>query len=178
MKCLLFYVIFLTPLSALAQVYELKDSEISYEVIHLTHTVRGVSTAAKGKLDCSEAECALLVAVPIKTFDSGDSNRDHHMLEATRGELNPMIILKGSLPKNFVMTNESPKAELNLSFAGNERKIHLNKIQKKSSLNEFQVKFDFPISLTAFKVERPSLLMVPVKDEVKLAVSGDWILKK
>ena len=33
----------------------------------------------------------LLIAVPVKSFDSGDTNRDLHMIEATRGAQFPMI---------------------------------------------------------------------------------------
>jgi hypothetical protein len=39
-----------------------------------------------------------LIAVPVKSFDSGDSNRDLHMLQVTRGAQFPLVTVRTRLP--------------------------------------------------------------------------------
>ena len=78
---------FLAP-SALAQTdsqWVLEQSTLTYHVSHPLHQVDGVSHAARGKGVCHAGQCDFLIAVPVKSFDSGDSNRDLHMLQVTRG---------------------------------------------------------------------------------------------
>jgi hypothetical protein len=58
-----------------------------------------VSHAAKGKGVCHAGQCDFLIAVPVKSFDSGDSNRDLHMLQVTRGGEFPMVIVRTQLPE-------------------------------------------------------------------------------
>jgi hypothetical protein len=62
-----------------------KQSTLTYHVSHPLHQSEGVSHAAKGKGVCHAGQCDFLIAVPVKSFDSGDSNRDLHMLQVTRG---------------------------------------------------------------------------------------------
>src|SRR5438552_9534186 len=63
----------------------LEQSTLTYHVSHPLHQTDGVSHAARGKGVCHDGECDFLIAVPVKSFDSGDSNRDVHMVQATRG---------------------------------------------------------------------------------------------
>jgi hypothetical protein len=63
----------------------LDQSTLTYRVSHPLHQTEGVSHAARGKGVCHTGQCDFLIAVPVKSFDSGDSNRDIHMLQATRG---------------------------------------------------------------------------------------------
>ena len=63
----------------------LDQSTLTYHVSHSLHQVDGVSHAARGKGVCHAGQCDFLIAVPVKSFDSGDSNRDLHMLQVTRG---------------------------------------------------------------------------------------------
>ncbi len=69
----------------------LKQSTLTYHVSHPLHQTDGVSHAARGKAICHAGQCDFLIAVPVKTFDSGDSNRDLHMLQVTRGAEFPMV---------------------------------------------------------------------------------------
>jgi hypothetical protein len=65
--------------------WALTQSTLTWHVTHPMHEVAGTSHAAKGKGNCSGGQCDFLIAVPVKTFDSGDSNRDLHTLEVVRG---------------------------------------------------------------------------------------------
>ena len=77
----------------------LQQSTLNYHISHPMHEVSGVSREAKGKGVCHAGQCDFLIAAPVKSFDSGDSNRDLHMVEATRGAQFPMVIVRTQFPE-------------------------------------------------------------------------------
>src|ERR1700685_4060914 len=78
----------------------LELSTLSYHVSHPLHQTDGVSHAARGKGTCHAGQCDFLIAVPVKSFDSGDSNRDLHMLQVTRGGEFPIVTVRTRLPED------------------------------------------------------------------------------
>ena len=74
------------PGLALAQSqWVLEQNTLIYHVSHPLHQTDGVSHAARGKGVCHDAQCDFLVAVPVKTFDSGgDFILDRHGEEGGR----------------------------------------------------------------------------------------------
>ncbi|MGH9666001.1 MAG: hypothetical protein ACRD9L_16365, partial [Bryobacteraceae bacterium] len=95
----------------------LDQSTLTYHVSHPLHQTEGVSHAARGKGVCHSGYCDFLVAVPVKSFDSGDSNRDLHMLQTTRGAQFPMVIVRTRLPE-AAATSATIHADLEVQFAG------------------------------------------------------------
>lgn len=95
----------------------LQSSSLTYHVSHPLHQVDGVSHAAKGKGVCQNGQCNFLIAAPVKSFDSGDSNRDLHMLQVTRGAQFPLIIVRAQFPENAI-TAGTIHADLEVQFAG------------------------------------------------------------
>jgi hypothetical protein len=80
----LFSTLLLTPVLVAADgQWVLANSTLTYHVSHPLHQSEGVSHAAKGKGICQNGQCNFLIGVPVKSFDSGDSNRDLHMLQVT-----------------------------------------------------------------------------------------------
>lgn len=155
--------------------YELSESTISYEVVHPAHRVLGSSKEAKGKITCEAKLCRLLVGVPVKSFVSGDSNRDSHMLEVTKAALHPMVVFKTEFPQEYLReSGKTAEPTFRLSFAGKEKSVQLQETTKKISGKELQADLKLSISLTEFGVERPALLMVPVKDSVAISVTSRW----
>src|SRR5580658_8572342 len=77
----------------------LEQSTLTYHVSHPLHQVDGISHAARGKGVCHAGQCDFLIAAPVKSFDSGDSNRDLHMLQVTRGGEFPVISVRTQLPE-------------------------------------------------------------------------------
>src|ERR1700739_1689544 len=77
----------------------LEQCTLTYHVSHPLHQVDGVSHAARGKGVCKDGQCDFLIAVPVKSFDSGDSNRALHMLQVTRGAQYPMVTVRTHLPE-------------------------------------------------------------------------------
>jgi hypothetical protein len=95
----------------------LEQSMLSYHVSHPLHQIDGVSHAARGKGVCQAGQCKFLIAVPVKSFDSGDSNRDLHMLQATRGAQFPIVSVRTRLPE-AASASATIDADLEIEFAG------------------------------------------------------------
>src|ERR1700692_209197 len=72
----------------------LEQSTLTYHVSHPLTQTDCVSHAARGKGVCQAGQCDFLIAVPVKSFDSGDSNRDLHMLQVARGGQFPIVTLR------------------------------------------------------------------------------------
>src|SRR5208282_1788637 len=97
--------------------WALAQSTLAYHVSHPLHQTEGVSHAARGKGVCQAGQCDFLIAVPVKSFDSGDSNRDLHMLQVTRGGEFPMVIVRARLPEE-ASASATIHADLEIKFAG------------------------------------------------------------
>jgi len=113
----LFLLLALPRLFAADHQWVLKQSTLTYHVSHPLHQTDGTSHAARGKGVCHDGQCDFLIAVPVKTFDSGDSNRDLHMIQVTRGAEFPMVTVRTRLPE-AASGLSSIKADLEIEFAG------------------------------------------------------------
>jgi hypothetical protein len=113
----LFVLLALSYLPAADHQWVLKQSTLAYHVSHPLHQTEGVSHAARGKGVCHEGQCDFLIAVPVKSFDSGDSNRDLHMIQVTRGAEFPMVTVRTRLPE-AASASTTIKADIEIQFAG------------------------------------------------------------
>jgi len=132
-----------------------------------------VSHAAKGKGICHAGECNFLIAVPVKSFDSGDSNRDLHMLQVTRGAEYPMVTVRTRLPESDE-TESTIDADLQIQFAGQTAEFKQVPLKLEKQGNEVHITGTIPATLTDFKIEPPSLLTMPVKNEIPIRVDMSW----
>jgi hypothetical protein len=151
----------------------LHDSTLSYHVSHPLHQVDGVSHAARGKGVCHAGECDFLIAVPLKSFDSGDSNRDLHMLQATRGAEFPMVTVRTRLSE-AALASTAIRADLEIQFAGQTVQYKQVPFQLSAQGSETKISGTIPATLSDFKIEPPSLLMIPVKNEMPVRVEMTW----
>src|SRR6202049_1491086 len=94
----------------------LQQCTLTYHVSHPLHQSEGVSHGAKGKGVCHSGQCEFLIAAPVKSFDSGDSNRDLHMIEDVRGAQFPMVVVRTHFPE-AVATSPTIYADLEVQFA-------------------------------------------------------------
>src|SRR6202035_1743653 len=97
--------------------WTLEQSTLTYHVSHPLHQVDGVSHAARGKGACHAGQCDFLIAAPVKSFDSGDSNRDLHMLQVTHGGEFPIVTVRPRLPEE-ASASTTIHADLEIQFAG------------------------------------------------------------
>jgi hypothetical protein len=132
-----------------------------------------VSHAAKGKGICQAGECNFLVAVPVKTFDSGNSNRDLHMLQVTLGAQFPMVMVRFKLPE-LELTAPVIHADLEIQFAGQTAECRQVAFQRVTKGGETEVSGTIPLLLSDFKIRRPELLGMAIKNEVPVKVDTTW----
>ena len=155
----------------------LEQSTLTYHVSHPLHQTEGVSHAAKGKGVCHAGQCDFLIAVPVKSFDSGDSNRDLHMLQVTRGGQFPMVSVRTRLPED-ASASATIHADLEIQFAGQTAKYSQIPFEQVTQGSETRISGTIPATLTDFKIDPPSLLSMPVKNEIPVRVEVTWQKEK
>ena len=152
----------------------LEQGTLTYTVVHKFHEVTGTSRKLEGLARIQPAgPTQVQVRAPVASFDSGNSNRDAHMREATHQPLHPFVEVKGTLPPITLPLSGPQDVTL-------EARVELNGIQQKQAIpvrlepsgeRGVRAKFSFPISLDAFQVERPELLLIKIDD--RATISGD-----
>jgi len=142
-------------------------------VSHPLHQSEGVSHAARGKGICHGGQCDFLIAVAVKSFDSGDSNRDLHMLQVTRGAQFPLVTVRTRLPE-AASTSATIRADLEIQFAGQTAQYKQVPFELVTQGNEARISGTIPATLADFKIEPPTLLTMPVKNEIPVRVDMTW----
>jgi len=149
------------------------QSTLSYHMSHPMHEVDGVSHAARGKGICHAGSCDFLIAVPVKSFGSGDTNRDLHMIEATRGAEFPLIQVRARFPQAET-TQQWIHADLEVQFAGQTAHYAQVAFERVQQGGEVRITGTIPLTCSDFKIDRPSFLTVPIKNEIPLRVDMTW----
>src|ERR1700687_738029 len=151
----------------------LQQSTLTYHVSHPLHQSEGVSHGAKGKGVCHAGQCEFLIAVPVKSFDSGDSNRDLHMIQVTRGAEFPIVTVRTKLPES-ASTSTTIHADLEVHFAGQTAQYKQVPFHLSIQGNQIRITGIIPATLAAFKIDPPTLLTMPVKNEMPVRVDMTW----
>lgn len=152
-----------------------KASSISYTMKHTLHEWTGTNKAVEGVIqydDKTHQVIKVAILAKVSGFDSENSNRDSHMLEVTEGIKYPNI--------SFVSTSITDKGNTidvkgQLSFHGVMKEISFTVNQQEQN-NHKVIRGFFPILIEDFKIERPSLMMIAVENEVKIEFTMDFPL--
>jgi hypothetical protein len=173
-KIIFAILLFAIPRLALADSqWILVESTLIYHASHPLHQTEGVSHEAKGKGICHAGQCDFLIAVPVKSFDSGDSNRDLHMVQVARGGQFPLITVRTHLPEDAASLTTIP-ADLEVQFAGQTVQYKQIAFQHVTKGSDTLITGTIPLTLTDFKIDPPSLLALPVKNEIPVRVEMKW----
>ena len=151
----------------------LQQCTLTYHVSHPLHQSEGVSHGAKGKGVCHAGQCEFLIAVPVKSFDSGDSNRDLHMIQVTRGAEFPLVTVRTRLPESDAAAS-TINADLEIQFAGQTAHYKQVPFKVEKQGGETHITGTIPATLTDFKIDPPSLLTMPVKNDIPVRVVLTW----
>jgi hypothetical protein len=151
----------------------LQQSTLTYHVSHPLHQTEGVSHAAKGKGVCHAGQCDFLIAVPVKSFDSGDSNRDLHMLQVTRGAEFPLVTVRTRLHESAA-ASATINADLEIQFAGQTAQYKQVPFKVEAQGGQTHITGTIPATLADFKIDPPSLLTMPVKNDIPVRVDMTW----
>lgn len=132
-----------------------------------------MSHEARGKGVCHEGQCSFLIAVPVKSFDSGDSNLDLHMLQVARGAEFPLVTVRTRVPESAAEST-TLNLDIEIQFAGQTVQYKQVPFQRVVKGNESQITGTIPAKMTDFKITPPSLLTIPVKNEFPITVDLTW----
>jgi hypothetical protein len=169
------------PVRVAAQPSQLVGSgSVEYRLVHKFHTISATShaMAVRGTVDASGLK--VMARAQVGTFDSGNSNRDAHMMEAVEGEKYPWSVVRAvlpgfKLPSAAGSTKISVQASVELHGVAVTHPVDIT-LESKDGVH-FQARFTFSESLTAHKIERPSLLFVPVDDIITIVGKADITAK-
>jgi polyisoprenoid-binding protein YceI len=115
---------------------------------------------------------AVSATVDVMTFNSGNSNRDSHAMEV----IDAIDFPEASFTSTSVSSrNDSVFVTGKLTFHGVTREVTLNSLVHWSD-KTLVVQAAFTISLTSFQIERPSLLLVPVHDDLRFSLTTAYAL--
>jgi hypothetical protein len=150
----------------------LKESQMTYHVHFFTKHILGISREAKGKGICQSGQCEFLVAVPVKSFDSKDTNRDLNMLNTTKAQAHPLASAHITVAQNY--TGGILKTNMQIEFAGQKKSypVELQVVEK--ALKTFKIKGTIPVVLSDFNVDRPSLLGMKIDDLCPVDLEASW----
>lgn len=158
-----------------ARTYSVKKdaSSLTYKLKHKLHEVVGKAPPSDGKARLlPDGTLQVAVRANVKDFDSGNANRDAHMLETTNAAKFPIIDFKGVAtgvkPPTSFPAKVPVKVKGQLTFHGVKKTVEIPMTVLFNSEKEAVAEGSFDISLDAYNVDRPSLLMVKVDDVLVL----------
>jgi len=144
-----------------------EESFISYDGRHPAHNWTGISKEIKGSFIFDKDDPILSsvdLYVPVFSFDSKNSNRDSNMLDVIEDYFYPTVSFTSS---------EITKEDNGYSITGI---LFFHGVQKEITIpvnfilddKKIIVDADFSVSLSDYKIKRPSLLTIKMKDDIEI----------
>ncbi len=153
--------------------WALAQGTLTYHVSDALHAVSGVSTAARGKGLCGSGECNFLVAAPVQSFQSGDTNRDLHMIQAVHGAQNSMVVVRTELPESKIHPG-SLRADIQVQFGGQTHIYRAVPFTVTAEGKDLRLTGTLPLRLSDFSIKPPQFLFITVKNSVPVDVDLLW----
>jgi polyisoprenoid-binding protein YceI len=176
MRATLPVLVLLASLPAAAREYRALpgESTLSYRIKHPMHKVHGVTRDFACTVDLAEdtVSSRVDVSAQVKTFDSGNSSRDDHALEAIKARKFPTVSFASDSVRK---AGGAWRVYGKLTFAGQTRPVDFP-VEEKRDAGKVRVGGGFSIKPTDFGVKPPSLLFVPAED--KLDIRFDLVAKE
>ena len=153
-----------------------EQSTLSYTGHHLTHSWTGTSRQVTGTLtlDVTAPELSrITIRVPTASFDSGSAGRDANLLRVVEAEAYPDVafVSESVAVDAWARTSGGYEGQWRvrgrLTFHGRSHPAEIPVVVRITN-GQFEAEGAFPVSLKAFKVRRPRLLMVPVQEAIDL----------
>lgn len=151
-------------------------SSITYHMTHPMHDWDGVSKEVSCVLvynDDTKQIDQVAVAVPLASFDSGNSNRDSHSLEILDGLKFPKVTFASS---KITQNGNGLLIDGTLNFHGVAKPISF-KATRTDEGNKMIINGGFDVLLSAHNVEQPSLMGIKTDDKFKLNFKVIFALK-
>lgn len=158
------------------------QSRISYIGSHPFHDWKGTTSKIEVNTDCepTSTDCDVIVSVPVISFISGNDNRDSNMLFHVDAFSYPLVTISFSnLNIHSLLSNaEDIKFEGEIDFHG-MKQIQQISLYAKDIDGKILITSSFKILLDSFHINQPTLLMIPIKNDIKIdaIISGRFIDK-
>jgi len=147
------------------------QSSMTYRIVHPLHKIEATSKDVVYDLEADPAAHTFTHVsgtVDVTTFDSGNSNRDSHAMEVIDAIDYPDASFDGG---SFVQRGDSLYACGKITFHGITKDVTIAAVPHWSE-GKLEVDGSFSLSLTEFKIDRPSLLMIPVEDALNFTFTA------
>ena len=95
------------------------------------------------------------------------------MLQVTRGAQFPLVSVRTKLAED-ASPSDTIQADLEVEFAGQSAHYEHVSFKRLTQGNEIRISGTIPVTLSDFKIDPPSLLSLPVKNEVPVRVEMTW----
>ncbi len=144
------------------------DSFLKYILVHPLHHVEGISKDLVCTMDYDDATHTVTAAsfeAEVSSFDSGNSSRDSHAMEVLDALTFPVVSFKSS---SIDASGQNLEVKGDLTFHGQTKPISFPATLT-SEGGKLSVAGGAAVSLTAYGIERPSLLLIPVNDTLHIA---------
>ncbi|HTR82215.1 MAG TPA: YceI family protein [Bacteroidota bacterium] len=151
------------------------DSWMTYRLTHPLHEIEATSKDVVYHMDIDAAKKeihAVWADVDVTTFDSGNSNRDSHAMEVIDAIDYPEATFESS---SVTPVGDSLHIAGKMTFHGVTKDIVLA-VKPTWISDSLKVVGSFELSLTAFKIERPALLLIPVEDALHFTFAAVFVL--
>ena len=159
---------FVAPMAKRKVMADKATSTVSYAAKHPLHSWEGVSHDVNCAMiynDESKQPESVAVSIKVASFDSDNNNRDSHAVEAMEGIKFPNVTFTSSDIKSG--DNGALTAKGTLTFHGIAKPVTLQATQKESG-GKMTLTGEFPVNMTDYKIERPSLLGLKTEDAMML----------
>jgi hypothetical protein len=152
------------------------ETSVTYMLSHPLHEMEATSKDALFVVFLNpggNAVDSVTAQVDVMTFDSGNSNRDSHAMEVIDAISFPDVVFSSN---GVTRHGDSLVVSGMLTFHGVTKQIVAG-MATAWTQDQLQVQGGFTVSLTEFKIDRPSLLMIPVSDSLRFSLKAAFGLK-
>jgi polyisoprenoid-binding protein YceI len=153
---------------------------ITFGVVHKLHHIQGVSHQIAGKaLELPDGTVQVGVKADVASFDSGNGNRDAHIKEVVEVVRFPDVSVKALVAHAVPQTlpaKVAGQAQVEVTLHGVAQKVTAPVEMNFADATHVRVTGHFEVSWDAFKIERPSLLFVPIDDQGEVKFDLSWTL--
>jgi polyisoprenoid-binding protein YceI len=156
------------------------QSTLTYFVTHPFHHVKGVSHAITGHLRLNfkpgqlpQLAIPAFIEAPIASFESENANRDVNMQTIMNAAVYPEALLTVRELHWDIGDSRTLKGTAlgELSLHGQSRPVSIA-LMGDANGQRLKVQGNFSFLLSAYGIERPSLLFLPIDDRVTLALDA------
>ena len=144
------------------------ESFLTYKLIHPLHEVEATSKDVDCMIDYNDATKTIqstTFSADVSSFDSGNSNRDSHAMEVLDALTYPTVSFQS---KSITTSGMNLTVSGDLTFHGQTKPVDFIATTS-SGNNKLTVQGAANVSLTAFGIDRPSLMMIPVQDTLRIS---------